>query len=262
MLSIHSKRIMTKTELVSGIGIALTQLTMLLLAKMYEFETFGLERQWGALSRAEWAILVGAWKTWFELWGLSQEGEEKQNSSESLRDHSYHVLASSLLTQGLLLGPEAYWIDWACQPMSPRDLLISTFPDVELQVQLTISNVFVCLFVGFPMVSEDPSGSCTRELFFWEEAFSSVHPSCERMCSKLEEDAVSDHDRLTLASLFQWSFSPSWSHIKYSSHMDLSISTHLYFYPIFTSLVCFYILSFMPDVLISAMTKFPKLCLH
>lgn len=54
---------MTKTELGSGFGIALTDLTILLLDKMYEFETFGLEKQWNALGRAEWAILVGAWKT-------------------------------------------------------------------------------------------------------------------------------------------------------------------------------------------------------
>lgn len=54
---------MTKTELVLGIGIASTDLTVLLLVRMHEFETFGLEKQWNALSRAEWDILVGAWKS-------------------------------------------------------------------------------------------------------------------------------------------------------------------------------------------------------
>lgn len=180
---------MTKTELVLGIGIASTDLTVLLLVRMHEFETFGLEKQWNTLSRAEWDILVGAWKSWYELWGLAQEGERKQNISKSLRDHSYDILASSLLNQGLLLGPEAYWTGWACQPMSSGDPLISTFPDVELQVQLTIAHVFLCLIVCFPMVSEDLSGSCTRELLFWEETFSvCIHPvkGCVPNCRRMQ----------------------------------------------------------------------------
>lgn len=192
MLCLHNNRIMTKTELVSGLGVASTDLTVLLLDKMDEFETFGLEKQWNALGRAEWDILVGAWETWFELWGLAQEGERKQNISKSLRDHSYDILAwvfhLHCVNQGLLVRPEAYWIGWACLPMSSWGPLISTFPDVELQVQLTISNVFVCLFVCFPMVSEDPSGSCPIELLFWEETLSvciypmeGYVPNCRRV---------------------------------------------------------------------------------